>query len=109
MVEGVLLADAASVICKEVIARHFVPEMRYQHERVQGLVNTIAEQITQRMMQESELPRKYVAHVVIMQKNGAGLYSIASCSWNSQSDACYVHQAENSAMRCIVTLFGLAL
>lgn len=104
-----MLADDASVICKEVLARYFLPEVRYQHQRIPALVNTIAEQIVQRMTQESELPRKYIAHVVIMQKNGSGLYQIASCSWNHQSDSCYVYREENSAMYCIITLFGLAM
>eukprot|EP00796_Vickermania_ingenoplastis_P011863 gene11863-8151_t len=91
MAERLTLADDASIICQEVLARHFIPENRYQHHRVPEIVSTITDQ--------------YIVHVAIIQKNGSGLYAISSCSWNPTSDACYVHKAENSAMICIVTVF----
>lgn len=109
MSERLTLSDDASVICNEVLARYFIPETRYVHQRIPNLVNTIAEQVVQRMTQEAKLPRKYIAHVVILQKNGSGLYAITSCSWNPRSDSCYVHKGENAAMYCIVTLFGVTV
>lgn len=107
--ERLTLADDASIICAEVLARHFIPENRYQHHRVPALVSGIADQVIQRLTQEAKLPRKYIAHVAIVQKNGSGLYAISSCSWNPASDACYVHKAENAAMICIVTVYGVTV
>lgn len=107
--ERLTLADDASVICAEVLARHFKTESRYQHNRASALVSNIADQIVQRLTQEAKLPRKYIAHVTVMEKNGSGLYMISSCSWNSTSDACYVHKEENNSMWCIVTVYGVTM
>lgn len=109
MADRITLADDASVICQEVLARHFIPENRYQHHRLPNLVQSISDHVVQRLTQEAKLPRKYIAHVIIQQKNGAGLHTISSCSWNTTSDACYVHKVENSAMVCIVTVYGVTI
>ncbi|CCW69052.1 unnamed protein product [Phytomonas sp. Hart1] len=107
--EKLTLADDASVICKEILERHFMPEVKYQHSKVPTLVTNISDLIVQRLTRESSLPRKYIAHVVVVQKNGSGFCSVASCSWNPESDACYVYRAENRAMHCIVTVFGVTM
>lgn len=103
------LADDASVICDEVVSRLFSRETRYQHTKIAALVTSISDQIVQRLTQEAKLPRKYIALVSVLQKNGAGVYAISSCSWNPTSDACYVHKSENSAMYCIVTVYGITV
>ncbi|KPA80805.1 putative dynein-light chain-protein [Leptomonas pyrrhocoris] len=103
------LSDDAAVICEDVVSRLFSREARYQHTKIAALVSSISDQVVQRLTQEAKLPRKYIALVSILQKNGAGVHAISSCSWNPTSDACYVHKSENSAMYCIVTVYGITV
>ncbi|GET85773.1 dynein-light chain-protein, putative [Leishmania tarentolae] len=105
----ITLVDDASVICEDVVNTLFMNETRYQHSKVAGLVAAISDQVVQRLTQEAKLPRKYVVLVTILQKNGAGVQTISSCSWNPTSDACYVHKAENKAMYCILTVYGVTV
>ncbi|KEG14018.1 dynein light chain [Trypanosoma grayi] len=107
MAEKLTLADDAKGICEEVVARHFMPVVRYQHDKVPAMVTAITENIVQRLTQEAALPRKYIAHSAIFQKNGAGFHALSACSWNPASDACYVYHAENKAMHCVVTVYGV--
>lgn len=107
--ERITLADDAAEICNEVVGRHIRPETRYQHGKVGTLVSNISEQVVKRLNQQCQLPRKYVVHVLIMQKVGAGFCAISSCSWDSVSDACYVHQSDYKFMTCIVTVYGVTL
>lgn len=107
--DRITLADDASVICEEVSASLFSPEARYQHSKVATLVTAISDQVVQRLTQEAKLPRKYVVLVSILQKNGAGVQTISSCSWNPTSDACYVFKTENKAMHCIITVYGVTV
>lgn len=107
--DRITLADDASVICDDVIASIFQRESRYDHAKVPILVSSISDQVVQRLTQEAKLPRKYVALVSILQKNGAGIHTVSSCSWNAVSDACYVHKAENKAMYCLVTIYGITV
>ncbi|KAK7196404.1 dynein-light chain-protein [Novymonas esmeraldas] len=103
------LADDASVICEDVATSLFSHETRYLHNNVANLVSSISDQVVQRLTQEAKLPRKYVVLVTIMQKQGAGLSMISSCSWNSTSDSCYVHKSENTSMYCIITVYGVTV
>lgn len=107
--ERLTLADDARKICREVLRLYFVPETRYQYNKVPALVTRITDQVTQRLTQEAKLPRKYVVHCAIMQRNGAGMHAISSCSWNPTSDACFVEMMDNKAMHCIVTVYGITL
>ncbi|TPP51859.1 Tctex-1 family protein [Leishmania donovani] len=107
--DRITLADDASVICEDVVNALFSRETRYQHSKIAGLVSAISDQVVQRLTQEAKLPRKYVVLVTILQKNGAGVQMISSCSWNPTSDACYVYKAENKAMYCIITVYGVTV
>ncbi|CAJ1005621.1 putative Tctex-1 family [Leishmania naiffi] len=107
--DRITLIDDASVICEDIVSTLFNHETRYQHNKITGLVSAISDQVVQRLTQEAKLPRKYVVLVTILQKNGAGMQMISSCSWNPTSDACYVHRAENKAMYCIITVYGVTV
>ncbi|EAN86307.1 putative dynein light chain [Trypanosoma cruzi] len=107
MTEKLTLADDAKDICEEVVSRHFMPVVRYQHEKIPAMVSAITENVVQRLTLEAALPRKYIAHCVVFQNNGAGFNAISACSWNPASDACYVHHAENKAMHCVLTVYGV--
>jgi dynein light chain Tctex-type 1 len=54
-------------------------------------------------------PFKYVVTCVIMQRNGAGLHTAASCFWDNDTDGSRTVRWENKSMYCVVTAFGLAL
>ncbi|GMH38479.1 hypothetical protein BSKO_06363 [Bryopsis sp. KO-2023] len=54
-------------------------------------------------------PFKYVVTCVIMQKNGAGLHTAASCFWDNSTDGSRTVRWENKTMYCICTVFGLAV
>ncbi|KAJ9529685.1 hypothetical protein QJQ45_014451 [Haematococcus lacustris] len=54
-------------------------------------------------------PFKYVVTCIIMQKNGAGLHTAASCWWDSTTDGSRTVRWENKSMYCITTVFGLAI
>lgn len=107
--DRITLVDDAAPVCSEVVARYFTPETRYRHGEVPNLVTTMSEQVVERLSKEAKLPRKYIAHVAIVQKNGSGLQAVSSCSWNPGSDACYVHVAENAAMQCVITVYGVTM
>ena len=54
-------------------------------------------------------PFKYVVTLAIMQKNGAGLHTAASCYWDNTTDGSRTVRWENKTMYCIATVFGLAI
>ena len=60
-------------------------------------------------LQSLNRPYKYVATVIIMQKNGAGLVSAASTYWDTTKDGLCRVTWENASMHCIVTVYGLCL
>ncbi|EPY34743.1 dynein light chain Tctex-type 1 [Strigomonas culicis] len=107
--DRITLADDAEGICKDAASRYFMAETRYNHAKIPVLVSSTADLVVQRLTQESKLPRKYVVHVAIFQKTGAGYNAVSSCSWNPLSDSCYVYKSENKAMYCIITVYGLSL
>ena len=60
-------------------------------------------------LQSLNRPFKYVLTVIIMQKNGAGLTSVASTFWDTTKDGLCKVTWENTTMHCIVTVYGLAV
>ena len=60
-------------------------------------------------LQSLNRPFKYILTVIIMQKNGAGLTSVASTYWDTNKDGVCKVLWENNTMHCIVTCFGLAV
>ena len=108
MTEKYTVADEAVELLRDVTNKLFMPEPVYDHKRVPQLVKEITDAVIAKL-QQSRLPRKYICHCTIVQRNGAGLHSTASCAWNPESDGCVVHKAENKAMICIVTVFGVTM
>ena len=60
-------------------------------------------------LQSLNRPYKYVLSVIIMQKNGAGLTSVASTFWDVNKDGLCKVTWENNTMHCIVTVYGLSV
>jgi dynein light chain Tctex-type 1 len=109
MTEKITLADDASVIAHDVVSRIFMPEAVYNHQKVPQLVSQICDTVVQKLVQTAKLPRKYIAHCAVVQKNGAGFHALSACSWNQASDSCYVYTAENKAMHCVLTIYGITM
>jgi dynein light chain Tctex-type 1 len=60
-------------------------------------------------LQSLNCPSKYVVTVIMMQKNGAGLMSVASTFWDADKDGLCKVRWENSTIHCIVTVYGLSV
>ena len=103
------VADEAQDIVKEVVSRVFMPESTYNHSRVPQLVNQIVESTVQKLQQQQRIPRKYIVHCVIVQKNGAGVHTMSACYWDTNTDGCFAYKAESKVMICIVTVYRVSL
>jgi Tctex-1 family. len=60
-------------------------------------------------LQSLNRPFKYVVTVIIMQKNGAGLISVASTFWDTSKDGLCKVTWENGTIQCIVSVYGLSV
>ncbi len=76
---------------------------------VQHYINTICEGCISGLMALKK-PFKYTVSCVLMQNNGAGVYSAASCYWNTVSDGFSAvkwppekNKGDKKPMYCIVT------
>lgn len=107
--DKVTVEDEAAGVCKDVVNRVFMPEGTYQHEKVPQITSAIVDGVIQRLSQSSTIPRKYVAHCVIIQRNGAGFHATSAVSWNSSADGAFVYKAENKAMICVLTVYGVTM
>jgi dynein light chain Tctex-type 1 len=106
--EKYTVAEEAEGIVRDVVNRVFMPEQTYDHARVAETVNSIVDGCVAKL-QQSKLPRKYIAHCTIVQKTGAGMHTAAACQWNADSDGSYVYKVETKGMICIVTIFGVTM
>ena len=109
MSEKITLLDDAQDIARDVVNRIFMPEATYNHTKVPQLVQSICDAVIQKITQTAKLPRKYIAHCAVVQKNGAGFHSLSACAWNASSDSCFVYKAENKAMLCVLTIYGVTM
>eukprot|EP00758_Cryptobia_borreli_P007413 Tbor_TRINITY_DN5292_c0_g3::TRINITY_DN5292_c0_g3_i1::g.16443::m.16443/K10420/DYNLT; dynein light chain Tctex-type 1 len=107
--DKITVQDEAAEVCHDVINRVFMPETTYQHEKIPEMASEIVDTVIQRITQQSSIPRKYIAHCAIIQKNGAGYHAVSAVSWNSASDGAYVHKADNKAMLCVLTVYGITM
>ncbi len=57
----------------------------FVEEKVSGWSNAICEKIVAQLTQ-TERSYKYMANVLIMQRNGAGLQTCTSCLWDTVTD-----------------------
>lgn len=60
-------------------------------------------------LQSLNRPFKYVVTVIIMQKNGAGLISVASTFWDPIKDGFCKVTWENGTIQCIVSVYGVSV
>jgi len=99
--------DDANNVMKEVIDATLSAE-KYNHAQVAQWANKVVEEVIKRMTAMNK-PFKYICTCVVMEKNGAGLHTAASCYWDNSTDGSRSVRWENSSMYCIATTFGVAI
>ncbi|XP_065837813.1 dynein light chain Tctex-type 1-like [Oscarella lobularis] len=105
--ETSFVVDEVSSIIKESV-ESVVGSSLYQHNKVNQWTSNVVEQCLGQLTKLGK-PFKYIVSCVIMQKNGAGLHTAASCFWDSTTDGSCTVRWENKSMYCIVSVFGLAI
>jgi dynein light chain Tctex-type 1 len=80
----------------------------YHHNKVNQWTSNVVEQCLGQLTKLNK-PFKYIVSCVIMQKNGAGLHTAASCYWDNTTDGSCTLRWENKTLYCIVSVFGLAI
>eukprot|EP00929_Paragymnodinium_shiwhaense_P075329 TRINITY_DN38506_c0_g1_i1.p1 TRINITY_DN38506_c0_g1~~TRINITY_DN38506_c0_g1_i1.p1 ORF type:complete len:122 (+),score=21.89 TRINITY_DN38506_c0_g1_i1:45-410(+) len=83
-------------------------ENRYNPKKVNDWTNAVIDQCL-KGLQALNKPFKYIVTCIIMQKNGAGLYTTATTYWDTKKDGMCKVPWENSTMHCIVTVYGVAI
>ena len=101
------MGDEVEAIIKESIDA-VLENAPYKHAFVGQWTNDVVELCVKRLAGLNK-PFKYVVTCVIMQRNGAGLHTAASCFWDNDVDGRRTVRWENQQMYCVVTGFGLAL
>lgn len=105
--EAAFVADDVSNIIKESIDA-VLQNQQYSETKVSQWTSSCLEHCIKRLTALNK-PFKYVVTCIIMQKNGAGLHTAASCWWDSTTDGSRTVRWENKSMYCICTVFGLAI
>ncbi|DBA73702.1 hypothetical protein WJX82_003892 [Trebouxia sp. C0006] len=105
--QAAFVAEDVTSIIKESIDA-VLQNQQYNHFKVGQWTSTCLETCIKRLADLNK-PFKYVVTTVIMQKNGAGLHTAASCFWDNASDGSRTVKWENKTMYCITTVFGLSL
>lgn len=105
--EAAFVAEDVSSIIKESIDG----VLQSQHFNAQkvGQWTTLCLESCMKRLTLLNKPFKYIVTCIIMQKNGAGLHTAASCYWDNATDGSRTVRWENKTMYCITTVFGLAL
>ena len=101
------MGDDVEAIVKESIDA-VLANAPYKHAFVGTWTSNIVEGCVKQLTALKK-PFKYVVTCVIMQRNGAGLHTAASCFWDNDTDGSRTVRWENKSMYCVVTAFGLAL
>ncbi|CAG0882240.1 unnamed protein product [Darwinula stevensoni] len=80
----------------------------YNPSKVKQWTNDVVQKCISQLTKTSK-NFKYVVTCTLMQKTGAGIYSLTKCYWDDTTDGtCSVHW-DNQTIYCIVTVFGVAL
>lgn len=90
-------------IAKTVI-ENIIANEPYKHSDVKGWNDSIVEQITERLIENSS-SYKYIVSCMIVQKNGAGISTTVRCYWNNNSDKFINVRWENKHLHCIVHIY----
>ena len=80
----------------------------YNPRKVNDWCNSVIDMCLKELQSLSR-PYKYVLTAIIMQKNGAGMVSAASVTWDAAKDGCCKVTWENGTMHCVVTVYGMSV
>mmetsp|Transcript_9181 Transcript_9181/g.16112 ORF Transcript_9181/g.16112 Transcript_9181/m.16112 type:complete len:114 (+) Transcript_9181:132-473(+) len=105
--ESAFVADDVSNIIKESVDA-VLQNQQYNEAKVSQWTSSCLENCIRKLAGLNK-PFKYVVTCIIMQKNGAGLHTAASCWWDSTTDGSRTVRWENKSMLAITTVFGLAM
>ncbi len=78
------MGDEVSNVIKESI-EIVLQNQQYHQKKVNQWSSLVVENAMKRLT-AMNTPFKYIATCVIMQKNGAGLHTAASCYWDNSTD-----------------------
>jgi len=101
------VVDEVQKVAKEVIETILGGNV-YQQSKVNQWNSNIVEQVLAQLTKQNK-PFKYIVTCVVMQKNGAGLHTAASCFWDNATDGSCIVRWDNKSLHCIVQVFGLAI
>eukprot|EP01026_Neomeris_dumetosa_P022678 TRINITY_DN19552_c0_g1_i1.p3 TRINITY_DN19552_c0_g1~~TRINITY_DN19552_c0_g1_i1.p3 ORF type:complete len:114 (-),score=14.05 TRINITY_DN19552_c0_g1_i1:127-468(-) len=98
--------DVANIIKESV--DQVLASQQFSQSKVGQWTESILETCMKRLTSKLK-PYKFVVTCIIMQKNGGGLHTAASCYWDNETDGSRTVRWENKSMYCICTVFGLTL
>eukprot|EP01024_Parvocaulis_polyphysoides_P058681 TRINITY_DN6321_c0_g1_i1.p4 TRINITY_DN6321_c0_g1~~TRINITY_DN6321_c0_g1_i1.p4 ORF type:complete len:123 (-),score=14.47 TRINITY_DN6321_c0_g1_i1:318-686(-) len=105
--EAAFVGDDVANIIKESVD-YVLANQQFNQDQVGQWTQSILETCMKRLTSSSK-PYKFVITCIIMQKNGGGLHTAASCYWDNQTDGSRTVRWENKTMYCTCSVFGLAL
>mmetsp|Transcript_196 Transcript_196/g.379 ORF Transcript_196/g.379 Transcript_196/m.379 type:complete len:122 (+) Transcript_196:108-473(+) len=80
----------------------------YDKKKLNGWCNRVVEGCIKGVL-KMDKPFKYVVTCILMQKNGAGLTTTATCYWDQQTDGVCTIPWENDTMHAVITVYACAL
>lgn len=104
--EGSFAEDISSIIKESVDV--VLQNQQYNEQKVGSWTSSCLETCMKRLVALNKA-FKYVVTCAIMQKNGAGLHTAASCFWDNGTDGTRTVRWENKSMYCICTVFAVAV
>ncbi|KAI1301296.1 Dynein light chain Tctex-type 1 [Halotydeus destructor] len=106
-IEGTFNSDEVQQSVKMVVEK-LLGGNTFQQSKVNQWSNSIVEETLSYLTKQAKA-FKYIVTSVIMQKNGAGLHTTASCYWDNTTDGSCIIRWENKNIHCIVQVFAVAI
>lgn len=92
----------------EVIENVIGTEKKFEEERVKKETETITQQVLLELAKMKK-PFKYLVTTTVNQRNGAAVYSVSKCFFNTDTDNVKSFRWENDEVVCVVSVFILSI
>lgn len=99
-------AEVDSIIRETVI--HTIGDAPWADAKVGPWTNQVIEGILKKLA-GLQKPMKYVCHVTLTQRAGAGLHAAAASRWNAKTDGSLSVHWESGTVLALVTVFWVAI
>eukprot|EP00760_Papus_ankaliazontas_P017087 PhM_4_TR17026/c0_g2_i1/m.38943/K10420/DYNLT; dynein light chain Tctex-type 1 len=112
MSDDLTVGEEVGSIVKDVVDRVMMASSStttYNHTTAASIMSSITETCMARITQHVNMPRKYVVHCMVVQRNGSGLAMSTSCLWDRSLDGTFTYQHDTPIMSSITTVFGVSL